>query len=289
MPRPELGPYRLPWLPPGRLVRVDGRGEFFVRIHEHPDPSAPVLLLLHGWTASADLQFFAAYRALAERWSFVAIDHRGHGRGLRTGQPFSLVDAADDAASVVRELGIERVVPVGFSMGGPISMYLTRRHRELVRALIVQATAMEWRRARRDRMSWYGLPVLGAILRSWWFPRYSDRLVARMIPVGHELEPYLPWIVGEMRRGDNQAILEAGRALRHHDASDWAHELGVPAGVLLTTRDRLVKPRKQRAMAIELDATVRELRDDHFVTMTDPAAYSAATVELIEAVLARST
>lgn len=289
MPRPELGPYVLPWLPPGRLVRVEGRGEFFVRVHGHADPAAPVLLLLHGWTASADLQFFTAYRALAEHWSFVAIDHRGHGRGLRTNQPFSLVDAADDAAAVVRALGIDRVVPVGYSMGGPISMYVTRRHPDLVRALIVQATAMEWRRARRDRLSWYGLPILGAILRSWWFPRYSDRLVARMIPAGHELEPVLPWILGEMRRGDNQAILEAGRALRHHDASDWAHELGVPAGVLLTTRDRLVKPRKQRAMAIELDATVRELRDDHFVTMTDPAGYSAATVELIEAVLARST
>lgn len=289
MPRSDLGPLVLPWLPPGRLVAIEGRGEFFVRVHEHRDPAAPVLLLLHGWTASADLQFFTAYRALAERWSFVAIDHRGHGRGLRTSAPFSLEDAADDAAAVVRALGIDQVIPVGYSMGGPISMYVTRRHPDIVRALVVQATAMEWRRARRDRMTWYGLPILGAILRSWWFPRYTDRLVSRMIPVGHELEPFLPWIVGEMRRGDNQAILEAGKALRQHDASDWAHELGVPAGVLLTTRDRLVQARKQRAMAVELDATVRELRDDHFVTMTDPAGYSAATVELIEAVLARAT
>lgn len=289
MPRPELGPYRLPWLPPGRLVAVPGRGEFFVRVHEHPDPGAPVLLLLHGWTASADLQFFTAYRALAERWSFVAIDHRGHGRGLRTIEPFSLVAAADDAAGVLAELGIDQVVVVGYSMGGPISMYFTRRHRERVRGLVAQATAMEWRRARRDRLSWYGLPILGAIMRSWWLPRYIDRLIARLIPAGHDLEPYLPWIVGEMRRGDTQAILEAGRELRNHDATDWAQELEVPAGVLVTTRDRLVRPRKQRALAMELKADVRELPHDHLVTMTDPEVYTAATIELVEAVLARST
>jgi hypothetical protein len=55
----------VPWLPEGRLVRVEGRGELFARIHRHTDPDAPVVLLLHGWTASVDLQFVTAYEALA--------------------------------------------------------------------------------------------------------------------------------------------------------------------------------------------------------------------------------
>ena len=122
----------LPWLPAGRVIRIDGRGELFVRVHEHPDRTAPTVLLLHGWTASSDLQFFTAYEALAERYSFVGIDHRGHGRGLRSPTPFRLEDAADDAAAVIRELGVAPVVAVGYSMGGPISLHLARRHRELV-------------------------------------------------------------------------------------------------------------------------------------------------------------
>ena len=89
---------RIPWLPEGRTVQVPGRGEAFARIHRHADPAAPTLLLLHGWTASGDLQFFTAYEALAERYSFVAVDHHGHGRGLRNSTPFSLEAAADDAA-----------------------------------------------------------------------------------------------------------------------------------------------------------------------------------------------
>src|SRR5687767_10482813 len=83
----------LPWLPEGRLVPVEGRGELFVRMHRHADPDAPVVLLLHGWTASTDLQFVAAYEALAEHCTFVGIDHRGHGRGLRSPDHFSLEDA----------------------------------------------------------------------------------------------------------------------------------------------------------------------------------------------------
>ncbi|MFM8712197.1 MAG: hypothetical protein ACKOE7_02320, partial [Actinomycetota bacterium] len=50
-----------PFLLPGRVVVVPGRGEFFVRHHQHADPNAPVVLLLHGWTASSDLNFFTAY------------------------------------------------------------------------------------------------------------------------------------------------------------------------------------------------------------------------------------
>lgn len=271
----------LPWLPEGRLVQVPGRGEFFVRIHVHADPDAPTLALFHGWTASADLQFFTAYRALAEHHSFVAIDHRGHGRGLRTTQPFSLEDAADDMAAVLDELGITRVTTVGYSMGGPISMLFARRHPALVEAIVVQATALEWHATRRERLTWYGLPFLGATLRSWAFPRYLRRLIARVIPTGHELEPYLPWILGEMQRGASQSIIEAGRSLSAYDATDWAADLTVPAASLVTGRDRLVKPRKQRQLAAALSATVYELDADHLATMDQPTAYVEATLALL--------
>ena len=50
----------VPALLPGRFVTIAGRGEFFVRYAPHADPTAPVVLLLHGWTASSDLNFFTA-------------------------------------------------------------------------------------------------------------------------------------------------------------------------------------------------------------------------------------
>ena len=110
----NIGP--IPWLPEGRIVSVPDRGEFFVRYFQHADPSAPTLLLLHGWTASSDVQFFTAYEELAQHYSFVGIDHRGHGRGIRSNQPFRLSDCADDLiripkvffvnAAIIRRRGI---------------------------------------------------------------------------------------------------------------------------------------------------------------------------------------
>jgi 3-oxoadipate enol-lactonase len=276
---------RLPWLPSGRTVQIADRGEFFVRVHEHPDPSAPWLLLLHGWTASADLQYFTAYEALAEHWSFVAIDHRGHGRGLRSTVPFTLEDAADDAAAVVRALGIERVVAIGYSMGGPISMYLARRHPDLVEALVVQATALEWRASRFERWRWRWLPLLGYGLRSWYYPRSVVRIVLRAVPAGHPLEPYVGWIAAEMLRNSAHVMVEAGRALRFHDARAWAPTLPVPAVSLITTRDHLVPPRKQRALADALGAEVFELRGDHLCTMAQPELYSEMIVMTVRAAI----
>lgn len=272
----------LPWLPEGRLVALPGRGEVFARVHRHADAGRPWLLLLHGWTASADLQFFTAYEALAEHYSFVAVDHRGHGRGLRAAQVFELEDAADDAAGAVRALGIDRVITIGYSMGGPISLHVARRHPELVAGMVVQATALEWRATRFERFRWRTVRLLGPMLRSWAFPRWLRFGMRKLLGPEHELLPYVPWLEAETRRGDPLAIVQAGRALSRYDARPWASSLGVPAASLITTEDRLVLPRKQRELATALRAHVLEVAGDHLVPWERPGAFSDATLALVD-------
>ncbi len=281
--------FELPWMPPAEIVRVDGRGEFFVRRHTHADPDAPTVLLLHGWTASADLQFFTAYRALAERVSFIGIDHRGHGRGARTLRPFDFDEVADDHVAVARRLGIEQAVLVGYSMGGPISLTIARRHPSFVTGIVVQATALEWLATRLDRWKWRFLPVLGSMLRSRWYPTFLHSGLPRLITTGHELEPYLPWLESEIQRGNATTITQAGWALSRFDARPWVGELDVPTAALITTRDRLVRPAKQRQLAAALGAVIRELPADHSATLTEPVQFASLTAELVDGVIARST
>lgn len=275
-----------PWLPDAEVVRVDGRGEFFIRRHVHPDPSAPTVLLLHGWTASSDLQFLAAYEALSEVCSFVGIDHRGHGRGMRSIQPFELEDVADDAAAVVRELGLDSVIALGYSMGGPISLLLTRRHPDLVAGLVVQATALEWSATLRERLMWRLLPVMGVALRSWTQPLVLKKGTDFLLDESSPLWPHRRWIVAETMRNEPRVMLQAGKALSRYDARPWASELGVPAAMLISTKDRLVKPRKQRQLAAALRATVVEVEMDHLGALERPSQFSSATVELVSSVVA---
>jgi pimeloyl-ACP methyl ester carboxylesterase len=277
-----------PVVPPGYVTNLPGRGEVFYRRHEGGEPGQPTLLLLHGWTASADLQWCTAYGALAERYPFVAVDHRGHGRGLRSEQPYTLEEAADDAAALVRSLRTGPVVAVGYSMGGPIALLLAQRHPDLVRGLVLEATALEWRATRRDRAQWWFLVAFETVLRSR-LARVGAHLVLQRATSGQPaLEPWLPWLAAETSRGDARALTQAGRALSTFDARPFAVGLGLPAGLLLTTRDRHVRPAKQRALADAVDAEVVEVPGDHFSFWALPDAFAEATRRLVDGVVDRA-
>lgn len=277
-----------PWLPEGHTLVAPDRGELFYRFHRHPDPDAPVALLLHGWTASGDLQFFTAYESLAKHCSFITIDHRGHGRGLRSEQRFELEDVADDAAILIERLDVPPVIVVGYSMGGPVAMLLARRHPHLVRAIVVEATALEWCSSRLDRIRWKTIRIVGPMLRSVAYQRWLRHGIRRLLGIDHPLLAYVPWLSGEMRRNDPQSVVQAGQALSRFDARPWARDLGKPAVSLITTRDRLVRPRKQRALAEALGADVRELDGDHLSAWVHPNDFAAVTVEVIKLAAAKS-
>ena len=277
MARRNIGPIEIPPLLPARVVHLAGRGELVIRHHQHADPSRPTVLLLHGWTASADTQFFPAYEVLAAEYSVVAVDHRGHGRGLRPDAPFRLEDCADDAADVLAALGISSVVTVGYSMGGPISLLFWQRHPQLVSGMVLQATALEWNGTRAERNKWRVGHVLGPVFRKFATPGLIRFGLRKAIPRGHELARYVPWLVGEIRRNDPWMVSEAGRALARFDARRFAPGIPVPTAMVLTTGDRLVRPHKQKELAQSLGAEIVELDGDHFVPLLAPREFADAT------------
>ncbi len=265
-----------PRLPPGRVINLPGRGEVFVR-DSGGTAADPAVLLLHGWTASADLNFFPAYAGLAESYRVIALDLRGHGRGMRSTEPFSLEDCADDAAALLRQLGAEHVIAVGYSMGGPVGLLLARRHPGKVEAVVMQATALDWHRTARERMVWRVLSVLELSLRLGTGAGFVDRVLRQVIEEQPELHAYRPWLAAEFRRGLARELADAGQALSRYDAQPWAGQLGLPAAVLITTRDRLVRPSQQRKLAEVLHAHVIEVDADHDLPLVNGAEYARLT------------
>jgi len=96
-------------------------------------------------------------------------------------------------------------------------------------------------------------------------------VLRRMLTADHELQRYAGWVAGEINRNEALSLVQAGRELSQFDATPWAGQLGKPAGALITTADRLVPPRRQRALARALDATVAEVDSDHLAALIKPA------------------
>ncbi|MBW2629282.1 MAG: alpha/beta fold hydrolase [Deltaproteobacteria bacterium] len=120
-------------------------------------------MLLHGLAATGPLNWFTAFSDLAERYHVVAVDHRGHGRGIPT-RRFRLKDCADDVVAVADALGIRKFIAVGYSMGGPIAKLCWSRHPERVRGLVLCATARHFTPERYPVLTRAILPgaVIGA-------------------------------------------------------------------------------------------------------------------------------
>ena len=287
-----------PPLPPGRVVNVPGRGEMFVRESEGdaPEPAGsggraepgPTILLLHGWTASADTNWFTIYATAAQFGPVLAVDHRGHGRGIRSEERFTLEAAADDAAALVDHLGRGPVIAVGYSMGGPIASLLWLRHPHLVAGLVLEATALEWRASWRERLVWRFLALMEIALRLGPHDGFVERWLRDAVEKSPELVPWRGWLKGEIRRGDAGAIADAGRALSRYDARPFAGRIDVPTTVVITTQDRLVRPRKQRALAKAIPgAFVVSINADHDAPVVRPHLLQMGTAQALRSVLDR--
>ena len=266
------------------MVSVPQRGEFFVRYSKHENANAPAVALLHGWTGNADINFFPVYAELAQHYSVLAVDHRGHGRGLRTNDRFSLEDCADDVVAIMDQLGISSVTAVGYSMGGPIAMLMSKQHSDRVHSLVLCATALEWSAMRSERIRWKIGRVVSPVFRLLTTPRLIDRYIKGKIPRASSAATLRPWLVAEIRRNDSWTMNQAGRALSKYDARPWAATLGVPTASIVTSHDSLVAPNKQHALAQATKATVIEIDGDHLVNWQKPEVFTAAVVDAIRQV-----
>ncbi|MFL6205898.1 MAG: alpha/beta fold hydrolase [Acidimicrobiales bacterium] len=262
----------LPTLLPGGPLELPGRGTTFVRHHPAPD-GAPTVLLLHGIGVTADANWFPTYPVLSERYGVVAIDHRGHGRGIRADRAVRLADCADDAAAALEVLGIDRAIVVGYSMGGPIAQLVWHRHPGQVAGLVLCATAHRFRGIEPVRD--IGPSLLQRLRATTTAPARRGRL-----------DPALRrWLQSELALTDRRRAVQAGFSLARYDASRWIGRVDVPHAVVVTTRDAAVSPARQKRLVAALpNPSVHDAAIDHTGCVTRPAVFVPELLAAVEAV-----
>jgi len=241
-----------PVVPPGRYVRVRNGDRFFLR--ELPGPTgAPLLVLLHGWGATAGLNWFRVFEPLARHFHVVAPDLRGHGRGPRGWRRFRLEQCAEDVAALMQELGGSPAIVAGYSMGGPVAQLLWKQHAPLVSGLVLCATGDRLISGVAERLVLRSFSAaLAGATRLGGAPVAVPRWMARNILPDTGLGQARAdpgWAAREARRHDLRLVLEAGWAISHYDATSWTRAISVPTAVIVTEKDRLVAASTQRALA----------------------------------------
>jgi len=247
-------------LPFGQRIELPDRGTTFVRTVTGP-PGAPTLLLLHGWVASAGLNWFQTFEPLREHFNVVAPDLRGHARGLRTRNIFRLADCADDCAATIEMLDSGPVIAVGYSMGGPVSQLLWRRHRDLVDGLVLCATSAGFAPNRFTRNFYQATMLSATVMARMTLP---TRVLPRVPMVKLHPSNMPAWAASEMRRHDWRMIIEAGHSISTYSAKRWIHEVDVPTAIVCTTEDLGVAPSLQLALSeVIRGATVHAIPEGH--------------------------
>ena len=275
-----------PVLPPGAAMHLPGRGTTFVRRLDGP-PDAPTVLLLHGWSASADLNWFTCYKPLAEHYRVVALDHRGHGRGIRSRKTFRLEDCADDAVAVCDVLGIDQFIPVGYSMGGPIAQLIWQRHRQRTAGLVLCATSAYFSTSREEKLGFLGLSGLAAVARLT--PVQARQWLTEQFYLQRKADQWAPWAVYEASRHDWRAVLEAGRAIGNFSSRAWINEIDVPTSALITMRDQVVPVRRQvRLFEAIRDAEAFRVDGDHDAVVANAKQFVPTLLRACRSVVERS-
>lgn len=270
-----------------RDVELPGRGRTSVREIQGPTPDAPTLVLLHGLAATGRLNWFTSLATLAERFRVIVVDHRGHGRGIRT-HHFRLVDCADDAVAVAEQLGVESLIAVGYSMGGPIAKLCWSRHPDRVRGLVLCATANHFMRPEARGLATAVFPgvVVSARLAPRFFLNRICEGMTRGLPAGERRDRAR----AEIAASDPATLMQAARATIRFSSRDWASSIDVPTAVVITTKDQLVSPQRQRQLAESIpNAKIYRVSGDHLACVRSAGLFVPTLLEACVYVDEKST
>jgi pimeloyl-ACP methyl ester carboxylesterase len=117
-----------------RTLTVDDVEVFY---REAGEPTAPTLLLLHGFPTSS-AQYQELIERLSDQFHLVAPDYPGFGYTAPLEGTTTFERLADVVERFVETLGLEHYSLYVFDFGAPVGFRLATRHPERVDALIVQ-------------------------------------------------------------------------------------------------------------------------------------------------------
>ncbi|HEX8667257.1 MAG TPA: alpha/beta hydrolase [Allosphingosinicella sp.] len=171
----------LPTADAGAVDLGGGRSLYAVQAGDGPD-----LVLIHGALTTSHDWLTGPADALAEEHRVTIVDRPGHGRSRRPRFVGTPRDQAEQIASGLERLGIDRATIVAHSFGGLVALAFAERFPERVEGLVLLAPIAfpEPRFIEHTLLAPRSMPLIGPILSSIGVTTQFDRTVLNIV---HEL------------------------------------------------------------------------------------------------------
>jgi 3-oxoadipate enol-lactonase len=272
-------------MPFTRLVELPGRGT--TRVWECAGPGgAETLVLIHGVSVTAELNWGMVLAPLARYFRVIAADLRGHGDGIRLRSRFRLEDCADDVAALAEALDIRRFVAVGYSMGGMVAQLMHRRHASLLSGLVLCSTATSVRGSAAERLAAIAAPTVASALQWNPFVHLMNAEAFGTALLGRIDDPATArWVRAQLSQTSLATAVSAMSAVCDFSSDRWISQVDVPTAVVVTTRDSIVPERRQLKLARAIPgASVHEVDAGHGACVNAPQFFAHALLEACRSV-----
>lgn len=259
------------------LVHNQGLPIFFEDVGE-----GPPIVLGHSFLCSGKM-WREQVPVLATHYRALNLDFRGHGRSGEVTESFTLYDAVADVVAVLDELGIEKAVWCGLSIGGMVALRAALTCPERVdRLILLDTDAGSENPLKKLKYNVMGLGTRLLSIRPFLSP------ISRIM-FGKTTRKENPALVGEWKDEFSMvsipSILRVLEALMQRDSLlTRLHEITVPTLVIVGEQDRsLPPPRSARIHDLLPDSKLVEVRAaGHLSALEQPGDVNAAILDFLD-------
>lgn len=238
------------------MPTFDSDGLELAYLDESAGPSAPPILLIHGFASNKETNWVwpGWVRTLREAGRrVIALDNRGHGASAKPHDPraYSSDRMAGDARALLDHLGIARADVMGYSMGARITAFLALQAPERVRRLVLGGLGMGLVKGVGDPE-----PIAQAL--------EMEDPDAITDPLGRRFRAF-----AEQTKSDRRALAACMRGARQTLTEDEIGRITAPVLVAVGTRDDIAGSAEGLARLLPHGRAVAIPNRDHMLAVGD--------------------
>ncbi|WP_078427027.1 alpha/beta fold hydrolase [Alkalihalobacterium alkalinitrilicum] len=265
---------------------VDGVKVHYEYYYHENHLNRPVIVLIHGFVSST-YSFRYLIPLLVKHYPVLAVDLPGFGQSEKsTSFVYSFHNYAQLIFTILTMLKIDRVVPVGHSMGGQVGLYMAKLKPILVEKVVLLSSSGYLKRAKwKFRYASY-IPLAPHMVKRWFVKRnYKDALTY----VVYNKTIVNDDTVSEYAKAfeDDQFFHSLIRILRHREgdlSADELNEIKQPVLILWGKYDKVIPTQIGKRLQLDIPNAKIFIFDEtgHLVTEERPKESAEQIIEFLD-------